>query len=187
MTTVTFISIQPNTNSTTSFLANDPYIDTFWLPLLGPTATLLLNSLMSRALYEHDQFDIELNKLSMSIGVGNREGSASPIAKNLKRLSDFGLLSKHNEKYYVPTSIDTIEENHLRKLNSALQLEHKKWLVHLNADPVSTQRQKARFVYSSLMLKSASTIKIRTALSRSGLHPSIIGETINHLSEFQLN
>ena len=73
MTLLSFIPISPNTNSTTSFLANDPYIDTFWLPLLGPTSTLLLHHLMTKALCETQQFEIQAGELSTQIGVGNRD------------------------------------------------------------------------------------------------------------------
>lgn len=183
MTTITFTPIQANNNSTSSFLANDPYINTFWLPILGPTATLLLNHLMSSALCEYDEFVMDLAELSSTIGVGNREGNSSPIVKNLKRLCDFGLISKYQERYYIPTNIEPMCENHLRKLNTKLQCEHSAWLNNLNQNPLLTQRQKARFVYISLTLKSINQNKIQTALSRTGLHPSIIGEAIKQFAE----
>ena len=178
MTSIIFIPIQPVNNSTSSFLANDPYINTFWLPILGPTATLLLNSLLTRALCETEPWEQEVNDLSKSIGVGNREGNSSPIVKNLKRLCYFGLISKYQDKYYVPTNIPNIEQNNLRKLNISLQSEHSLWINNLNSDPMTTQRQKALFICANFKLKSTKTNKIFTALSRSGLHPSIIGETI---------
>lgn len=186
MSMTTFIPIQPNNNSTVSFLANDPYIDKFWLPILGPTATLLLHELMGKALVSPDAFTSSIRELSCIIGVGNREGSASPIAKNLKRLCDFGLISKYNDYYYVPTNIEMMGEDKLRKLSYTLQSEHKKWIYCLNQDTLATQRQKARFLFASLTLKSIGTNEIIRALSRSGLHPSIIGETTQNLLEVQL-
>ena len=181
MSTITFIPIQPNNNSTVSFLANDPYIDKFWLPILGPTATLLLHELMSKALIKNDPFHSSIGELSTCIGVGNREGSASPIAKNLKRLCDFGLISKYNELFYVPTNIEQMPEDKLRKLSYTLQSEHKRWIYCLSEDALATQRQKASFLFASLTLKLTETHEILKALSRSGLHPSIIGETTKHL------
>ena len=181
MSTITFIPIQPNNNSTVSFLANDPYIDKFWLPILGPTAALLLHELMSKALIKNDPFHSTIGELSTCIGVGNREGNASPIAKNLKRLCDFGLISKYNELFYVPTNIEQMPEDKLRKLSYTLQSDHKRWIYCLSEDALATQRQKASFLFASLTLKLTETHEILKALSRSGLHPSIIGETTKHL------
>lgn len=179
MTTVTFIPIQPNSNSTISFLGNDPYIEKFWLPILGPTATLLLNDLMTKALMNTEAFQSTIGELSMTTGVGNREGHSSPIVKNLKRLCDFGLISYYNEMYYVPTNIEVMSSDKLRKLNYLLQSEHKVWIDRLNENPLLAQRQKGRFLFATLTLKLSNNQQIQCALSRSGLHPSIIGELTN--------
>ena len=183
MTLLAFIPISPNNNSTISFLANDPYIDTFWLPFLGPTATLLLHHLMTKALCETQEFEIIASELSSHIGVGNRDGTSSPMMKNLKRLCNFGLISNYNEKFYIPTNIEILPLSQLRKHDVAIQGQHQDWIEKLKGNPLNTQRQKARFLFISLQIKSVNSSKIHTALSRSGLHPSIIGETIKQLTE----
>ena len=105
------------------------------------------------------------------------------MMKNLKRLCNFGLISNYNEKFYIPTNIEILPLSQLRKHDVAIQGQHQDWIEKLKGNPLNTQRQKARFLFISLQIKSVNSSKIHTALSRSGLHPSIIGETIKQLTE----
>ncbi len=93
----TTLTIVPWADPVTETLGYDPrslYAETFWLPTLGPTCLVLMRHLATR----FDRSDgasrgIELRvaDASLALGVGNREGSSSPIVRTLARLEQFDL------------------------------------------------------------------------------------------------
>src|SRR5438128_11585786 len=75
-------------------LGHDPrsrYAETFWLPTLGPTALLLLRHLADRFDRNPDGIELTLADTSSALGLGQREGSSSPIVRTLRRLEQFDL------------------------------------------------------------------------------------------------
>lgn len=176
------ITIHPTftqSDSTYSFFAYDPYIETFWLPALGPTASLLINELSLRALISKDTQIISTRGLSQKIGVGARAGRSSPINKQLTRLVNAGIVQHIAEnEYMVPRSIKPLSKYMLGRLNSDLVLEHDSWICRLSISPLSTQRRRAKALTSRLEIMGLNQSTIREILSSSGLHPSVIGELI---------
>ncbi len=67
---------------------DDPYRRRWWLPVLGPTSTCLLNHLCTKRLdgawCTHDACE-----LAAALGVGTGTGHGSPLMRTLKRLIRF--------------------------------------------------------------------------------------------------
>src|SRR5436305_3785525 len=75
-------------------LGYDPrsrYVETFWLPTLGPTALLLLRHLADRFDRQPDGVQLTVSDTSHALGLGQRDGNSSPILRTLTRLSQFDL------------------------------------------------------------------------------------------------
>lgn len=66
-----------------------PYVETFWLPVLGPTSTLLLRHVGARA--AAGRFETSVADLSASLGLGSSTGRNSSTIRSLNRLERFGL------------------------------------------------------------------------------------------------
>ena len=102
-------------------LGYDPrsrYVETFWLPTLGPTALLLLRHLADR--FDHDPDGVELTVVDTShaLGLGQRDGSASPIVRTLRRLTQFDLACEDpmSDTVAVRRNIPPVNTRHLRRL-----------------------------------------------------------------------
>ena len=70
---------------------NHPYVETFWLPAIGPTSTLLLRYVgRNTRTSEYTTFDN--TELAVCLGLGSGgTGRNGPVAKTIKRLTRFGL------------------------------------------------------------------------------------------------
>ncbi len=179
MNTLVFHPTDVAADATHSFFAHDPYIETFWLPLLGPTATWLMNDLCLRALIQQDSFSLQLNEISLRIGIGSREGSSSPVMKQLSRLCQAHVLYRHGEnEYLVPRTIEPPRTEMFYKLKEHKRLHHKLWMTRLLDSPAETQRRRIRALVTRLEMMGFNAPIISTTLLATGLHPSIIGEAI---------
>ena len=86
--------IKPWHDPVVDTLGHDPrsrYVEQFWLPTLGPTALLLLRHLADRFDHNPDGIELTVVDTSHALGLGQREGSASPIVRTLRRLTQFDL------------------------------------------------------------------------------------------------
>lgn len=179
MSEITIHPTYTQSDSTYSFFAHDPYIETFWLPALGPTAALLINELSLRALISKNTQVINTRWLSERIGIGARDGRSSPIHKQLTRLVGTGLIQNLAEnEYMVPRTIKPLSKYMLRRFNDDLALEHETWMVRLSISPLSTQRRRAKSLISRLEIMGLDHSKIQEILLACGLHPSVIGESV---------
>ncbi len=172
-------TVQPHRlDTTTSFYAYDPYIERFWQPFLGPSATGLLN-IASMEAHTASQFRYSLQELSRRIGTGLRSGQSSPVAKQLSRLCQFQLMTKiSNDHYVVQSHIPALNDGYVRKLHSREAHYHESWIARLTSRPSATQQRKAGHLVMSMTMMGYDITTIRAAISRSGLHPSIIGKTL---------
>ena len=86
--------IKPWNDPVVDTLGHDPrsrYVETFWLPTLGPTALLLLRHLADRFDRTPEGVELTVSDTSHALGLGQRDGTASPLVRTLRRLTQFDL------------------------------------------------------------------------------------------------
>src|SRR5436305_11860335 len=98
-------------------LGHDPrsrYVETFWLPTLGPTALLLLRHLADRFDRNPSGIELALADTSSALGLGAREGASSPIVRTLRRLEQFDLAcaDPHSDTVAVRRTIPPVNPRH---------------------------------------------------------------------------
>jgi hypothetical protein len=76
------------------FAARSYYVEWFWLPVLGPTATVLFWRLQSFIDIERQEFSITLDALGQDIGLGTSETKHSPLRRAISQLVRFGLAKR---------------------------------------------------------------------------------------------
>ncbi len=69
---------------------NHPYLETFWLPVIGPTSTLLLRY-VGRHVRSSNYTVFDTSDVALCLGVGAGIGRHSPIVKTVQRLARFDL------------------------------------------------------------------------------------------------
>lgn len=111
----------------------DPYIEMFWLPVLGPTATWLLRRLATGL--EHDPlgYTVSMDDLARSIGVACTTGRHNPFTRALQRCIMFGVSyqvpSALHNAIAVRTVLPCVSQRHLSRLPEQLQNLHQEWSV----------------------------------------------------------
>ncbi len=109
-----------------------PYVETYWLPVLGPTCIVTARRLSWLYLAEDGPFDIDVEVLSMTLGLGARRGRNTPMVKTLQRLRSFGV-AHVNIGSYVLHGFPHLSARHLRRLPAWMLEQHEQNHPHAAA------------------------------------------------------
>ncbi|MET0920013.1 MAG: hypothetical protein ABWY77_02295 [Acidimicrobiia bacterium] len=176
------LTIQPWNDPIVDTLGYDPrsrYVETFWLPTLGPTALLLLRHLADR--FDHHPGGIELtvSDTSQALGLGQRDGTSSPIVRTLTRLAQFDLACDDGmTTVAVRRNIPPVNRRHVKRLPAELQVAHAEWAEADLADaPLATARRNARRIAFTLLEQGDDADHVERVLHSVGFHPSIAHES----------
>jgi hypothetical protein len=77
------------------------YVETFWLPTLGPSATWVLRRLACWLEAATAPITVDLSDLAVELGLGGGIGRSSPIIRTLARLSQFQAAGPAGDAYAV--------------------------------------------------------------------------------------
>lgn len=118
------------------FNVNDPYIEMFWLPVLGPTATWLYRRMVSGTLGQPEGFTVDMSELARGIGVAYTPGRHNPFARALHRCIMFGaaqqVATQPVHTIAVRRYLPLLPHRHLSRLPEPLQIAHHDW-IHIPA------------------------------------------------------
>jgi len=101
-----------------------PYLDVAWLPILGPTSTLLLRRLATDVRSGVEAFD--LDDLAAGLGVGRGPGrhhggsQNAPVQSSLRRLDQFGLVRLEIDALAVRDRLPKLSRGQLDRLPPAV-------------------------------------------------------------------
>lgn len=156
------------------------YVETFWLPSLGPTAVLLLRHLADRFDRTTNGIELPLADTSQALGLGHREGTASPLVRTLTRLAQFELAIDDGQgTIAVRRHLPPISPRHLRRLPPHLQREHAQWeRSRDDASAVAESRRRSRRLAALLLEQGDEPDHVERKLSAAGLNPSVCRESV---------
>ena len=120
--------------------ARSPYVELFWLGILGPTSTWLLRRLVSGLDAYPDGYELDLAETANALGLSLTAGAHSPFGKALNRCIMFGVAHHVPGGIAVRRQIPPLSLRHLRKLPSHLQLAHADWITRRGADDAHLNR-----------------------------------------------
>ncbi len=152
-----------------------PYPERFWLPTLGPTAFLLIRYIAHRFDRNPDGFTLDLAETSRCLGLGERHGRNSPLARSLGRIVQFDLATQEDgETLAVRRYVPPINRRHVRRLPPSAQEEHNAWVrAHLTETPLAASRRNARRT-ALLMFGLGDTLaQVEHALDSAGFNPAV--------------
>jgi hypothetical protein len=152
-----------------------PYPERFWLPTLGPTAFLLLRHIAYRFDDAPEGFTLDLAETSRCLGLGERHGPNSPMARSLGRIVQFDLAAPHDdETLAVRRSVPPINRRHVRRLPPSAQEKHDAWVrAHLAETPLAVARRNARRMALLLFGLGDTAPGVEHALGTAGFNPAI--------------
>ncbi len=100
------------------------YVEKFFLPVIGPTGSLVLRRLADTLDLHPDGIEIDLADLAQQMGLSYRPGNNSPFARALQRLVMFGLAHHTAHGIAVRRRIPSVPQRHLNRMPVSLQAEH---------------------------------------------------------------
>jgi hypothetical protein len=172
------LTIKPWPDPLLDTLGHDPrslYVETFWLPTLGPTAVLLLRHLATKFDESPSGIDLPVADTSQALGLGQRDGNSSPILRTLSRLAQFDLACDDGHgTVAVRRNLPPINRRHVRRLPADLQSAHAEWAeAKLAEAPLATARRRARQVAFTLLEQGDDPDHVERVLYTTGFHPSV--------------
>ena len=176
------IRVMPWPDPVLDAVGHDPrswYVETFWLPTLGPTALLLLRHLADRFEANPKGIQLQVADTAAALGLGPREGQSSPLVRSLTRLQQFELAcSDGDATIAVRTTLPPVHRRHVRRLPSALQARHAEWVEAQASSPVDIARRRARRFALTLLMQSEPIDAVERALHAGGFHPALAHEAV---------
>lgn len=110
--------------------ADSRYVETFWLGILGPTATWMLRRL-NAGLDDHpDGYEIDLDDTARALGVSYGSHPANAFTKALQRCVMFGLVQTiggSDTTVAVRRHVPPLSRRQLGRLPRVLQDAHAHW------------------------------------------------------------
>lgn len=99
------------------------YVEFFWLPVLGPTATWLLRR-FNHELLGADNVHVDLEYMAECMGMAYRAGRNSPFSKAIQRLVMFGFMAPSEHGFAVRTTALTVHLRQTRRWSDSMQQDH---------------------------------------------------------------
>ena len=175
------VTVKPWPDPVLDVLGHDPrswYVETFWLPTLGPTCVLLLRHLADRFDRAPDGLALDVVTTSEHLGLGARDGNSSPLRRSLNRLEQFDLAVTDAEAVVrVRRNLPPVNRRHVRRLPADLQTRHAEWVTTaLSERPLELARRRARRVALMLIEQGEDVSSVERSLGSVGFHPVVCGE-----------
>lgn len=105
----------------TVFPVDDPYCERFWLPVVGPTAFLVLRRLAAEV-NEHGAVDIDLDDFATWFGV-----TPSVVKKAMDRLVAFRCAKSEGVEYRVALHLPPVYPGQVARFTTSMQERHRAW------------------------------------------------------------
>lgn len=163
-----------------------PYVERFWLAVLGPSATWLLRSFAHRFDAEPDGFTLDLKDTAKALGIGARGGANGALYRTLERVMAFGFAHyRDHDALAVRRRMAPLTRRQQQRLPNALQREHDSWLTEPptgSSPSIDDLRRRARALALSLLELGEDVGATEEQLHRWRFHPAIAFDSVRWAS-----
>ena len=158
-----------------------PYVEQFWLGLLGPSSTWLLRRLVARLEATPEGFDLDLALTATELGLGARSGRHSPFLRSIDRCCRFGAAQQIGAAVLrVRRKLPPLTRMQVARLPVPLQELHATWTQVPPTDvPLDELKERARGLALSLLELGEPPEATERQLHRWRLHPAIAYEAVS--------
>jgi hypothetical protein len=173
--------IRPWSDPVVDRLGHDPrspYVETYWLGVLGPSTTWLLRRLAAGLEASPSGFQLPLADTARALGLGDRGGRHSPFMRSLARCCQFGLAQPHDSgTLAVRRKLPPLNRRQLARLPEHLQQAHHEWQEQqLRVPDDELLRRRARRLALSLIELGEDVEATERQLQRWRFHPVLCRE-----------
>lgn len=155
-----------------------PYVERFWLGVLGPSATWLLRRVASGLEASPAGFDLPLEDTARALGLG-APGKHSPFLRTLARCCQFQLAQPQGDGVLAfRRRMPPLNRRQLVRLPESIQLEHESWQDHEREVPdIEKLRRRSRRLALSLLELGEDPEATERQLLRWRFHPALCHES----------
>jgi hypothetical protein len=201
MTLAALLVLRPWPDPLLDRVGHDPradYVEQFWLPILGPSALLLLRRLVSALDAQvpgpsgvtsapgpggdAEPRTVSVGDLASSLGMGSPRGPSGAFYRTLDRLVSFGFAHLVDDATLaVRTHLPPLTRRQLKRLPEVVRAEHDRWLAdQAQAPGVATEHmtRRARALALSLLELGEDRVGAERQLHHWQFHPAIAHEAI---------
>lgn len=156
-----------------------PYVERFWLGVLGPSTTWLLRLLASELEMNPGGFQLDLMEAAHVLGLGTRGGRHSPFMRALARCCRFDLAAlRPDGSLAVRRKLPPLSRRQVLHLPPSRQEAHRQWQEHELAVPAADQqRRRSRRLALSLLELGEDREAAEHQLIRWKFHPALSRES----------
>ncbi len=156
-----------------------PYVETYWLAVLGPSTTWLLRRLAFRLEAEPDGFSLDLAETARSLGLGAKGGRHSPFVRALGRCVSFDLARpESHDSLAVRRRLPPLSRRQVLHLPRSLQQGHQRWQdAQLGPRRAEHQRRRSRQLALSLRQLGEDHETVERQLRRWRFTPALAKES----------
>jgi hypothetical protein len=116
--------------------ARSPYVEQFWLGLIGPASVLLLRHLAARFDTRPEGFELDLAHAARVLGLGTGLGRWAPMQRTVHRCVGFGFARTWgSDRLLVRRRVQPVTRAQLARLPEDVQRAHDRWRRALAAAP----------------------------------------------------
>jgi hypothetical protein len=157
-----------------------PYVEQFWLPILGPSTTFLMRHLSARLDEEPEGFDLSVDDTARLLGLGTRSGLGSPFIRAMARTGQFRLTRPCGpDAIEVRRRLPGLSSPQISRLPAPVRDAHDAWQRAANQEPTIEQRRtRARRLALSLLELGEDTEAAEQQLHRWRIHPAMAHEAL---------
>jgi hypothetical protein len=122
------LPIEPLEDPVIDTLGHDPrsaYVETYWLPLLGPSSVWLLRRIADWFDDSPSGFPLAVGPAAAALGLGQVAGTNSPIVRTLGRLVIFEMAMVRGESLAVRRLVPPLARRHAARLPGHLADRHR--------------------------------------------------------------
>jgi hypothetical protein len=111
-------------------LVRSAYVEQFWLPVLGPSATFLLRRLGTIAAQFPDGVTLDREWLGSSLGLGKGESRNAPLPRAIERCIRFGVAKRvSHDRLAVRRAVGLLPQRYVERLHPLMKELHRDWLA----------------------------------------------------------
>jgi hypothetical protein len=149
-----------------------PYVEHFWLGVLGPSTTWLLRRTAAGLEAEPEGFELPLRDTARALGLGG-EGRHSPFVRALTRCCQFELARPAADgSLEVRRMLPPLNRRQLARLPETIQVAHQRWIDDaLRTPSPDRERDRTRRLALSLVELGESRDEVERQLLRWRFRP----------------
>ncbi|MCU1455352.1 MAG: hypothetical protein JWN46_3498, partial [Acidimicrobiales bacterium] len=157
-----------------------PYVELFWLGILGPSTTWLMRRLADGLEQWPEGYDLPLADTAKSLGLGTKGGKHSPFVRALGRACQFKLAQVcGGDGLAVRRKLPPLTAHQVRRLPAPLQDRHQAWVeAELRTPDPAERRRRARSLALSLLELGEDAPATERQLHHWRFHPAIAHEAV---------